>query len=372
MSTVLTDTTFDPAGDRPLVALAERAIALARDTKVDAARAALAQADLLPADACDAARLMLARAYTAYFSRAPADAALLAEQAEQMARAAGAPGLAARCISFAAACALRIDGEHRWKTVLDQLARARRLAAEPSDAPRAHLDRTEAEYLVDTQAGTIDQYAGRLDLALAAYARALRCCLDMGDVTGIGALRHRMAFTQSDVLRERWFEQRPHRADPWRPTATELADAMKLVKSSIEFAQVNGVPTNLPADQVQFGFLLMLDGHLELALTQLHSALAVVERARPLPGEAIYGGAVRCLCLLESGDIDAAEAACSALQATVDANASPNAMAYLWRARQWLCEARGDDAGAQAAFAHSQSYWRSYRELQRQIARALA
>ncbi len=360
------------AADDHVITLIERAIASARNTQVDPARAALSEADRVAVSGATAARRVLADAYLAYFSRRPDQAADLSAQAQALATAAGAPALAARCLGFAAACALRIDGEHRWRTVLEQLACARELADKRSDAQRAQLDRREANYLVDTLTGTIEQYAGRLDLALAAYGRALGSCLEIGDVTGIGALRHRMAFTQSDLLRERWFEQRPHRADPWRPTVAELSEAMTLVRSSIDFAQVNGVPTNLPIDQIQCGFLLLQGGHAALALSQLERALPLVGQARPLAGEAIYARAVSCLCLLELDRADEAAAASTGLLADIDDSAAPNALAYVWRAQQWVCETRGDTAAAEAAFAQSQRHWQTYRALQRQIAQALA
>lgn len=357
--------------DDHVITLTERAIALARTRQLAPAHAAIAVAGEHGVHGAAAARLMLARAYAAYFDHDPEQGRARAAEAEALAEAAGAPALAARCVAVQAACDMRAAGEHRWRQVLAQLARAQARAAQPTEAPHAKIDRRETVYLASTLSATIDHYAGRLDRALKAYARALACCTEAGDSTGMGALRHRIGFLQSDRLREQWFDEHVHRADRWQPAATALVEAMAQVQSSVDFAQVNGVPTNLPMDQVQLAFLLRIGGNSDLALSLLARALDELDRLSPASGETIYGHADRCLCLLDAGRLDEAQAASGALLGRLTDTAVPSAAAQAWRAQQWVCETLGDVDGALEAQARSQTHWHSYRDLQRQIVEVL-
>lgn len=355
-------------------ALAERAMALSRVLRHDEAHALLDRAARrrgAGGAAGQDARLLLARGYDQYFRHAIGSAADTALAARNEARVAGQGALAARCLAFHATCLLRGEGERQWRRAMEAMAQARAEVLAVEGEGGAH-DRAETIYLADLMTGTLEHYAGRLDRALAAYQSALDHCIGTGDIVGIGALRHRVAFVETTGLRERWFERtlRAQSADaPVERDACQQARAR--VEASLAHAMAHGISTTVPADTVSLAFICYLDGRPQETLSHLARVKESLPAVGQWYGEAIYAVSDGALALLALGRRDEAREQLTRLLDDLQAGADPEAIAMAWRAGQMVYAAHDETDRAAQAEARALLAWDDSLALRARIAAAL-
>lgn len=369
-----------PAGEpsldsRPdgLEALLEQAITEARQKRAAAAQQLIDRASaLLDPDSpppIDRIRVILARAYLAYYSGDPALAEQIASAAAEAALDSSLPALAARCLAFRTIVVIRYDGEARWRQVLGWLGEVERLLAADAESDRRFAsERSYALYLHELGKGTVEHYVGRTDLALDAYQRALDHCTRRNDSIGVCALHHRIAYLETARLRERWFEQelRPGTARPVIDPADRV-HVESLLRRSLEHAQLHGVMTNWTSDKLGLAFLARLDGRTLEALAILDQALASYAPDGFWPAEASLAMSDRVLCLLSLGRLNQALADSAWLVERQLARAAADAETGIWRARQAALAAQGDDAGASDAESRALLAWDRYVGLRQAI-----
>jgi tetratricopeptide (TPR) repeat protein len=354
------------------LALAERAIGLARTMRLSGCRALLEELGGIPGALSIElrARIELARAYLAYFERDPRAAAETIARARQMALAAGLPALSARCSAADAHCQLRIDGEVQWAAMLRQVAEAVVMAA---CAPADSRDRIETEYLAEALTGSVEHAAGRVDLALAAYQRAMARAEALDEVMAVGQLRHRIAALEARTLRERWFE-RGLRQPGGRPVlgASECARVRGLLAATVDHCERHDLPATRSCDELSLAFIDYLTGDAAGALRAIERLLPRVLIESPWPAEAFLGQADRALCLLALGREREADGASEALIERLRDDVLPGAAAIVWRVRRLVCDACGDPSGAAQAETRALLAWDTHLTLQSRVRAVLS
>ncbi len=331
----------------------DRAVALARLGRGQPARCALSAARREPYEALPewlARRFDYVEAIRTYFARRFGEAAAQMREALARARETGHAAFVGECES-ALAIFLQREGDVRGA------ARCARAVLGNGEAT------AESRYRAALALASLLQEANQYEEAESLYGQARAAVEQMGDDIALASLLQRIASLQAAHVRQA--------AARGALDETALRRAIGGLQASIEFAARLGDAPGRVLDRLMLAEMLVLQERFEEALALYDAHIDQAERDGPLV-EVTVALADRALCLLQTGQADAALAAARAAQARLDEATPAEIRAIVHGNLASVLESLGHAQQAREHAALARIAWATAAHEQRETRRLLA